>query len=494
MKKRLLSLLCLAVISVQTLTGCGNNSSKSAEGTDTPVVKIAIPTNGNYENVDKVEEAIDERLKEAGVNAKLDITYLNWGNYEQQVNLMLTNPDEVDLVYTYGTLQSRVSSGMVLDLTDYWEKAGEGIKEYIPEWVIEGSKMGGKLYIIPCNVERSHEATFVANKQLCQELGIELDEDKIYTLDEVHDMLEEAHEAYPEVTTLVPQSANALIPAWDWENMGESNNIGVIEDYGTTDEVISITECESFLELANTMREWYQEGLIMQDINSNTESMQSAVETGAAFGEFTDGFEPKGQSDEEGFTRYMFTVVPNWVNSSAGVRMGYCINAQSQHPDESFQVLEQLYSNQDIQALLGYGIEGENYIIQDDGRANFPEGVTMETDTYTTVFANWPVVPNADCGFVPYYFQTDRFDLMKEYDKNAVEISHALGCSFDSSAVVDQYAACVNVVSKYYNAILSGSVDVETTLEKFKEELKAAGEEEVIAEKQRQLDEFLSDK
>ena len=46
-------------------------------------------------------------------------------------------------------------------------------------------------------------------------------------------------------------------------------------------------------------------------------------------------------------------------------------------------------------------------------------------------------------------------------------------------------------MSKYYNAILSGSVDVESTLEQFKEELKAAGEDEVIAEKQKQLDEFL---
>ena len=46
-------------------------------------------------------------------------------------------------------------------------------------------------------------------------------------------------------------------------------------------------------------------------------------------------------------------------------------------------------------------------------------------------------------------------------------------------------------MSKYYNAILSGSVDVYITLEQLMEGLKAAGEDEVIAEKQKQLDEFL---
>lgn len=495
MKQKLVSVLCVMVMAVQLLAGCGNNSSESdSPDSDVPVVKMVIPTTGNFDNVEKVEKEINGKLEELGIHAQLDITYLSWGNYDQQVNLMLTNPDEADLVYTYGTLQSRVSSGMVLDLTEYWENAGTDIKEDIPEWVIEGSKMDEKLYIIPCNVERSHEATFVANKKLCEELNIKPDDDKIYTLDEVHDILVTAHEVYPEVTTLVPQSANALIPAWDWENMGDASNVGVIEEYGTTDKVVSITECESFLDLASTMREWYQEGLIMQDINSNSESMQAAVESGAAFSEFTDGFEPAGQSEEEGFTRYMFTVIPNWVNSSAGVRMGYCINAQSNHPDISFQVLEQLYINKEIQALLGYGIEGENYVIQEDGRAYLPEGQTMETNTYTTIFANWPVVPNSDCGFVPYYFQSDRFELMKEYDENAIATSHALGCTFDSSAVVDQYAACVNVISKYYNAILSGSVDVEETLEQFKKELKAAGEDEVIAEKQKQLDAVLAEK
>ena len=453
-----------------------------------PEIKVVMPTAGNYENTPAVEAAIDEKLEELGINATVSLKYLNWGHYDEQVNLMLTNSDECDLVFLYGTLNTKVNSGMVLDLTNYWENAGEEIKELIPDWVIEGTKINDELYGIPCNIERSHEATFVVNKEIANELGFEFEDDRVYTLDECHEMLVKAKEAYPDKQILVPQLGNTLIGGWSWENMGDSYNIGVIEQYGTEDKVISVTECEDFLTLAHTMREWYQEGLIMQDILSNAENFDQALTEGRVVAEFSDGCEPAGQSDSEDFKKYAFTVVPNWVNSTAGVRMVYAVNAMTNYPDESFAVLEQLYANKEIQTLLGYGIEGENYVIDETGRANYPDGVTAENDTYTTIFSNWLVVPNADTGFAPYFFQADRWEKVKEYDEGAVAKSNAVGCVFDSYAVVDEYAACINVMNKYYNSILSGAVDPDETIAMMKEELEVAGEAKVIEEKQRQLD------
>ena len=89
------------------------------------------------------------------------------------------------------------------------------------------------------------------------------------------------------------------------------------------------------------------------------------------------------------------------------------------------------------------------------------------------------------------YQSADGFaEKIQEYDSNAIK-SGALGCVFDSTNIINEYSACINVFNKYYFAIMSGSMDTESTLQSFKEELKAAGEDKVIAEKQSQLDEFL---
>ena len=118
--KRWASILLGAALVSSVLTGCGGGASQTpaAEGGqqeaaaevtgEAPVVKIALPTLGNYDNEVKVEEAIDAKLAEAGVNAKVDLRFMSFGNYDEQLNLMLTNPGEVDMAFTMGGLASRL--------------------------------------------------------------------------------------------------------------------------------------------------------------------------------------------------------------------------------------------------------------------------------------------------------------------------------------------------------------------------------------------------
>jgi putative aldouronate transport system substrate-binding protein len=49
------------------------------------------------------------------------------------------------------------------------------------------------------------------------------------------------------------------------------------------------------------------------------------------------------------------------------------------------------------------------------------------------------------------------------------------------------------VVNKYHKALVCGALDPEETLPKFNQELKDAGIETIIAEKQSQLDTWLSE-
>lgn len=79
------------------------------------------------------------------------------------------------------------------------------------------------------------------------------------------------------------------------------------------------------------------------------------------------------------------------------------------------------------------------------------------------------------------------WEQMTQFNENAL-ISPAKGFTWDNSGVQTEAAAVANVISKYGNALLAGSLDPAVTIPQFIEELKDAGADTIIEEKQRQLD------
>ena len=77
---------------------------------------------------------------------------------------------------------------------------------------------------------------------------------------------------------------------------------------------------------------------------------------------------------------------------------------------------------------------------------------------------------------------------------DTAERSIAYGFCFDGYEVEAEMAACESVIEKYALALESGSVDIDSVLPQFLDELKAAGIDKVVAEAQKQLDEFIAAK
>ena len=69
-----------------------------------------------------------------------------------------------------------------------------------------------------------------------------------------------------------------------------------------------------------------------------------------------------------------------------------------------------------------------------------------------------------------------------------------MGFIWDSSSVMNQVTACNNVASEYRTALSWGAIDPAENLPKYIQALKDAGIDEIIAEKQKQLNEFLAKK
>ncbi|HHV10835.1 MAG TPA: ABC transporter substrate-binding protein [Clostridiales bacterium] len=486
---------CMSIMMVASmLTGCSNSAETKNKGKgsgDVPVIQVVMPSGANTDNTPAVQDAINEILAEK-IGARINITWLGWGAYSNQMNLMLTGEDEADVVMLAGyPISTLVNNGVLLDITDYYESDKEAFTNYVDPVYIDSERVNGKVYVVPNNNNFSSEACVMVNRKMADDLGLDLsDEEKIWTLDEIHDMAAMAVKKYPDIYGIVPQNGSLLLTGYTWDTMADPKSLGVVEDYGNTGKVVSITDCKDFIDFATTMREWYKGGLIMQDCLSNTEAWSGLVTTGKAFCAFNNGGYPNGTFNEES-TYYTLSLMQNCSFSTS--RMTYAIVGNTKHPDVAFQVLKELYTNADVANLLAWGMEGTNYVLDEEGRAENPDGITDQNNTYTVGSINAWVLPNMQITYDDDATISGFYKALKEYDNNA-NISGTLGCVFDSTPVSDEYAACSNVIDKYLASIMCGAVDTQETLAVFKKELQAAGEDKIIAEKQRQLDEFLANK
>lgn len=110
------------------------------------------------------------------------------------------------------------------------------------------------------------------------------------TLDEVDELLGRINEAYPDRYTIVPQGSSKMSNSgWTWDGLGDISFIGVIEAGQEDYTVQNLLETDSFKEFTSHTRSWYENGYMMQDCLSNTETGSSMIRNGKAATCFDNG-------------------------------------------------------------------------------------------------------------------------------------------------------------------------------------------------------------
>ena len=88
-------------------------------------------------------------------------------------------------------------------------------------------------------------------------------------------------------------------------------------------------------------------------------------------------------------------------------------------------------------------------------------------------------------------FTEEWYETLDNFSAENADLSQAFGYVFDSSSVRTQVAAVTSVIQEYNPALICGMNDnVEERVQEFIAALKTAGIDEIIAENQRQFDEW----
>ncbi|MNY53949.1 hypothetical protein D3C86_1897570 [compost metagenome] len=86
-----------------------------------------------------------------------------------------------------------------------------------------------------------------------------------------------------------------------------------------------------------------------------------------------------------------------------------------------------------------------------------------------------------------------KWDKFKAFNEKA-ETSRMLGFTFDPAAVKNEMAAISNVKKEFEPGLATGTLDPNEILPKYLDKAKSVGQEKVLAEMQKQIDEWVKTK
>lgn len=512
MKKRnkILSVFLSAAMCAGLLAGCAGGGETSTSKT-TPDGKPDTSEEVNLiyylygsagvANQDILDQ-INEKLKK-DINATIEVKYIDWGDVATKYPLLFVGGEAWDMAHggangnpTYASL---VSDDALADITDMIDTATPELKKAIPDDVWASATVNGKIYGVPTTYTEFTPYGFVYRRDLQEKYGVE----PVTSLETMEAYLDAA-KADGEFVPMNLGSADAInlyrmfvgmTSSWIYApGIPDNEPYLVATSAENYTDIIHPAFTQEFEDFVVMMREWADKGYWSKDVMAATISGKDNTTNGLSAGYITH------QPDWTGNYGAMNTKLPgvetdywcfeesnNKILRKLGVENITLINEASSNPQRALMAIEKFMTDESYYRLIQNGIEGRQYEIV-DGVITQPEGYDEKKDAGG--FSAWAL--RTDEFNIPYATEDPRrYTLNEEWSKTAIN-NPFVGFSFDNSNVTTEMASIANVDANLGVQLLFGKTqdDPKTALEQYREQLKQAGIEKVIAEVKSQLEDF----
>lgn len=530
--KRFIALILAGTMLMGLLAGCGGGNSGNGstdgagkastaaaagdENSDTTGGKSASEKgngDGEYYNVimqwptlgeapagiASVEEAVNA-ITGPEIGVTLTLEPVNAFSLANETALTISSGDKLDLCLSLFTgVGSLVNTGSIIPLDELCAKYGADIERTCGER-LSGGYYGETLYGVPNAYMNGEQTGIVCRKDLLDKYGITIDENKIYTMNEVGEIFETVKAGEGDGFYCIAGTSNMtnlFTSFYPCDFLGATAASGALmlgDDFTSTD-IINIFATDEYKEFADTMYEWAQKGFFPADAATNTEDGSSQIKAGNYLANFQ-GY--VGSATEEEFSVGIGTeaAVIKTIGGHSMANMFqsilWSIPTTCENPDKTMEFLNYIYKDDRIGNLLQYGVEGQDYVIVEQNEKgtviDYPEGLDNTTIPYYCpmgIFGNRLNQP------VYYPMPVDFREKNREFSESIDKFSPALGYCFVLDNVASEYSAVSSVISQYAAIISCGAVDPEVEVPEFLKALEAAGIEKVMEENRSQFNAWL---
>ena len=497
MKK--LSCVLASILAVMLpASGCAGREPAAEVSQKAPPYTVKMVYLNPYDPPQDLAEVVSavNKISMEKENVKFDLQPIPGGSWATQMNAMFASGEKLDIaLISPGNYSNYVSQGRLIPLDDLLDSYGKDVKAAVnaqsPDY-LNACRINDKIYGVPTMRDLAAAYGYCMRKDIADKLG--LDESKTYTLPEMEEILKKIKAAYPQMYPAEAKGAgdSFIKELPNWDVLGDG--LGVLMNRGQ-DPVLNVVDLYETSEYADRLamhHRWYQEGLVLPDLVTNTQNQTALIKAGKLAG-FMSNLKP-GYDNQIAKQTQMpmvsLTVYGPIATSYYVQYYMYGIAQNSKDTTAAMKMLNLIYGNRDVVNLLSWGIEGVDYVkTGTEGVIDFPSG---KTAAKWTLGLNWEM-GNEMLGYVFKGDSPDLYQQLQAFNSNAMK-SKALGFVFDSTKVKNQVTACTNVVNQYRASLENGVVNPDTELPKFIGALKSNGIQDIVDEKQRQLDAWLKAK
>lgn len=482
------------------LAGCLGGVSVSAEeaaekwsGETDHIIMTYLTLGNTPTDLQKVQDAVNEKTVDA-IGVEVEFKPVSAYDAMAQFPTWLATGERIDLMFPLlQDLNSYVNQGLIEPLNDlmaenapYLQKLTDEGYTFASNNTIDGSIWS--ILQIP-NVTGMGGSYLIQEKYL-EETGFELDEKKVYTLDDLTGLFAEIKELHPDmypcgVASTNRTSSEFVYATGVYDFLGSKSSTGVLmgTDGTTVENLFATEEYKDYLE---HLREWYQAGYIHPDASTTDATVETLMNSGVSTGYF---MASAPVQKDEGECQIRLTDV---YSCSQGMG-GWVIPMTSEEPEAAMRFLNMMYEDSSLANLIQWGIEGEHYQMLDEsiGLIGFPEGVDAGTSGYYNTLGLYGDIRKSYI-WTAAQSQADNDAYTEEAMANPTQ---GVGMIYNPSDEMSVKITAIDaVVAQYLPALESGSVDLENYYQEFLSALDAAGINDIIQEKQEQFDAWRAEK
>lgn len=473
----------LAAASILSMSACSDKKtvSKNTDDENETYEIIWYYVGEEGEDLKKVNDKVNEYLKEK-INATLVMNPLDWGPFYTKMQNISSAGEKYDLRWINSSdYQTAVSKGAFLELDELLEEYAPKTKALLGDDYITGAQIDNTLYAIPANKDAATSNTLYCRKDIVDKYNMDFSEVKSFK--DMWPFFEIIAKNEPDMYAY--QMSGSATP-WDfsgYDAIGGNGVVGFVP--GQEDEVVNLYETALFEESVATARDMYNKGFIYKDCATEDGSATTMRKQGKIFS-YTDSGHPGKLAEVNASENYEYVAVPinepiMSTSSCEGSMMA--IPYDCENPARVMKFVELLNTDEYLNNLINYGIEGVHYDKIADNRIKMREDAK-----YGSVSMQW-VYGNTFINYLNENDAEDKFEKLKEYNETAKR-SQYLGFVPDMEAVRVELSACTNVLSEYKRNLTYGTVDAEDVMPSFRDKLKKAGIDTVREEVQKQYDEW----
>lgn len=487
------------------LAGCGQKPADNADAGKPVTLRWTMPGPGEQQDSAMVWEEFNKQLKTyPGMeNVTIEFDVIAQADYAQKFLLSQTGGEKMDIVQTY-TLDfaNEVRNGSFMEISDLIDTYSPDLRSGMPDWMWGFGEVDGKLYMVPVYQQMNavvwglHVPKEYSDKYWDVEEARRIFIEEPYFNEKCYDVVEKYLTGVRDAGEIGTGFNGGVQTNKGYETIAKNYVVSYFEDKPT---VYNNFQSQASKLKYMKMGEWFEKGFIRKDALSAKRDDDNGRKGGnvAWFDQTLKGEEAR-DSLKYGFDIVNVPLQDDFFVPCIAAAGGNCIAASSENPETAIRFLELMNTQKgkDLYNLLVYGLEGTHYNKVGDDKIETLDYVSSPTSSSKYGLWKW-IVGNASMA----YDTQAEFDGWKEYifeevneGPNTVR-SKLIGFTPNLKPIETKLAQVTTVCNEYGTPLGSGALpDYQEKYEEFMEKLDKAGNQEIIDELQRQVDEFLAGK